>query len=62
MSTGVYISIAMYQMIYRCEDEEFDDTSEESEEKKKLSLRNCWGLFHVKALLSRQKNGELRPQ
>jgi len=46
----------MYQRIPRNDDQAFDNyTSEESEKKTSLSLRNRCGLFQVKACLSRPK-------
>ena len=58
LASGRLISIAMYPEICRYEDEAFDDMSEDSEKifLSALSLRNCCGLFQVKALLSKPKN------
>ena len=51
----VFISIAMYPVICRYDEQAFDNMSKESE-KKSLSFRNRCGLFQIKALLSRPKN------
>ena len=55
MAAPVFISIVMYPAICRCDEQAFDNISEESE-KKPLTLRNHCGLFQVKAWLSRPKN------
>jgi len=51
----VFISIAIYPAIRSCDEEAFDNMSEESEKTQTLSLRNHYGLFQVKAWLNRPK-------
>ena len=55
----VFISIAMYLLICRYDDQAFDDMGEECE-KKTLLLRNSCSLFQVKALLSRPKKWRIK--
>ena len=52
----------MYPAIHSYDEQAFDNMNEESE-KETLSLRNCCGLFQVKAWSSRPKtHGGFRPQ
>ena len=54
---AIALTKTMYTEICNNEDQAFDDVTEESGKKKfsTLSLRNCSGLFRVKALLNRSK-------
>ena len=62
----------MYPAICRCDDQAFDDISEESEEKKKLYhweiiaacsiSRHCWGSFHDTFLGFKVPHLTLRPE
>ena len=58
-----FISIAIYPLhcnvIFRYDDQPFNDISEESE-KKTLSLRNRCGPFQVKALLNKPKKWQVK--
>ena len=51
----IVLTQAMYPTICSYDEQAFDNMSEESE-RKMLSLRNCCGLFQVKAWWSRPKN------
>ena len=52
----MFISIAIYPGIRSYDEQAFNNMSEESQKKQTLSLKNCCGLFRVKARLSRPKN------